>query len=164
MDAATFLAAVETALRPLVVAAGGQLDVADDPDHVIDLLQAAAPRGWRVIISYGGDQARNVDTAPGIVTMSINTTIQAARGLSIDINSAAHRTNSAGREPLLALASLVSRWVRGLSGSHPDIAKDAMGFQNQQWLLIDGIPTRQLNQVHTIDIALDEPIPVQVAF
>lgn len=164
MDAATFISAIHTALAPYVRAAGGRLDIAADPDEVIDMLQAAQPRGWRVVISYAGEQARNPDTAPGILTLSLNTTVQAARGLAIGRDMPAYRRNQAGRDPLLAIASQVSAWIRGLAGEHPDIAGDAFALQSQQWLVIDGLPTRQVNQVHTIDIAQDNPVPVPVAF
>lgn len=164
MDSAAFLRSLEDGLRPQVEAAGGRLDVAGDPEEVIELLAAAAPKGWRVILSFGGDEAVDPDASPGIVRWNLQSTVQAARGLRLQSGASTHRENHAGRDPLLTLAALTSRWVRGFSGSHQDLHKHGFRHVSKQWLVIEGIPTRQLMLTHRCILALDEPIDTPCTF
>jgi hypothetical protein len=163
MDSAAFLAALETGLRPLVAAAGGRVDVASDPDEVFELL-AVSPTGWRVILSFGGDEAVDPDGAPGVVRWTLNSTVQAARGLALKRHAHGHRTPVSGRDPLLALASQVSAWIRGFSGSHPDLHPNGFRHLSQNWLVIDEIPTRQVILAHRCTLALDPPVEVPCVF
>lgn len=164
MSPATFLDSIHRPLALLARENGGRLDVASDPDHVIEILAAASPRGWRLILSYAGDEAAADDRAGGIVKLRINCTVQAARGLAAASGASVHATTQAGREPLLALAALVSRWVRGLSGAHPDLPCDGLRQMSSSWLVIEGLPTHQINTVFEIHLALDKPIDVPVQF
>lgn len=156
-----FLRSLEHGLRSKVVAAGGTLEVAADPDAVIDLL-TVSPAGWRVILSFGGDEAIDPDKSPGVVNWTLNTVVQAARGLAINLPT--HRTPVSGREPLLALSSQASAWVRGFSGSHPDLQRGGFRHISQNWLVVDGTPTRQLLLVHRCVLALDPPVDVPCQF
>ncbi len=153
MDSATFLRCLEDGLSPHVEAAGGKLEMASAPDAVIELL-AVAPTGWRVILTFGGDEAIDPENSPGIVRWTLQTTVQAARGLDIKSGSHGHRSPVSGREPLLALAAQASRWIRGFSGEHPDLYG---GFRHvsKNWLVVEGIPTRQLLLSHRVILALD---------
>ena len=164
MSPAVFLDSIQRPLAALAQANGARLDVASDPDHVIEILAAASPRGWRVILSYAGDDAAGDAQAGGIVRLRINATVQAARGLAAASGASVHATTQAGREPLLALAALVSRWIRGLSGSHPDLPCDGLRQISSSWLVIEGLPTHQINTVFEIHLALDKPIDVPVEF
>lgn len=163
MDSALLLRALEDGLRPLVLAAGGTLEVASDPDHVFEML-AVSPRGWRMILSYGGDEAVDEMQSPGIVRWTLNTTVQAARGLAISLGSAGHRPPVSNRDPLLTLADHTSRWIRGLSGTHPDL--DQRGFRqtSRNWLTLDGQPNRQILLTHRCLLALEPPLPVFCVF
>ena len=163
MDSALLLRAIEDGLRPLVQAAGGTLEVASDPDIVFELL-AVSPRGWRVILSWGGDDAVNELESPGIVRWTLNTTVQATRGLAISLGSAAHRTPVSGRDPLLTLSDYVSRWLRGLSGDHPHLDKRGFRQTSRNWLVLDGQPNRQILLVHRCYLALEPPIAVPCVF
>lgn len=156
MDSATFLRSLEDGLRPTVVAAGGTLEVASDPDHVVDLL-AVSPAGWRIILSFAGDEAVDPDAAPGVVRWTLNTTVQATRGLAIKLHAHGHRPPVSGREPLLALAAQASAWVRGFSGNHPDLHESGFRHLSQNWLVIENIPTRQINLSHRCILTLDPP-------
>lgn len=163
MDSATFLSALETGLRPLVVAAGGRLELASDPDEVFSLL-AVSPAGWRVILSFGGDEAVDADGSPGVVRWTLNSTVQAARGLALKRNDHFARQPASGRDPLLTLASNVSAWVRGFSGNHPDLHHSGFRHLSQNWLVLDDIPTRQLLLAHRCILSLDAPVNVPCIF
>lgn len=163
MDSADFLAALEDGLRPKVVAAGGKLDVAADPDQVIEML-GNSPKGWRVILNFGGDEAVDPDGSPGIVRWTLNATVQASKGLAVNINEHTHRKPVSGRDPLLTLAEQVSRWIRGFSGDHADLHESGFRYLNKNWLVIDGIPTRQLLLTHRCILKLDEVEDVPCVF
>lgn len=164
MDSAYFLRALEDGLRPLVLAAGGTLEVATDPDHVFELL-AVSPKGWRVILSYGGDTAVDEAQSPGIVKWTLNTTVQAARGLAISLGSSGHRPTVANRDPLLTLADKVSAWIRGFSGNHPDLHEHGFRQTSRNWLVLgDTLPTRQILLSHFCLLALSPPVPVPCVF
>lgn len=163
MDSATFLTSLETGLRPAVLALKGALDVASDPDHVLDLL-ATSPAGFRVILSFGGDEAVDPDNSPGIVRWTLQTTVQVARGFALDPGAVAHKLNAAGREPLLALAATMSRHIRGFSGAHPDLHESGFRHVSKNWLVVEGISTRQLMLTHRCILKLDEPLDTPCTF
>lgn len=163
MDSAFFLRALEDGLRLKVEAAGGKLEMAADPDHVFELL-AVSPKGWRVILSFGGDEAVDADNSPGIVKWTLNSTVQAARGLAVNPNQHFHRQPISGRDPLLTLASNVSAWVRGFSGDHPDLHETGFRHISQNWLVLDEVPTRQLLLAHRCILKLDEAVDTPCNF
>lgn len=163
MDAATLLRAVEDALTAPVQALGGVVAVASDPDHVVELL-GTSPANFRVIFSDGGDEAVDADNSPGIVRQTLNTTVQAAQGLTLKPGSMAYKETVAGRLPLLALSSEISRLIRGLHMVHEDIHKHGFRHQSSQWLVIEDIPTRQRLMNHRVIMALDKPITTEASF
>lgn len=163
MDAAVFIASIETALRPFVEGKGGRLSVAADPDHVFEIL-ANSPQGWRLILSYAGDDSIDPDTAPGMLDIQINATVQVSNDFSVHHGSNAHLPAPGGRESLITLATLVSQWMRGLTGEHPDIQDKGIRQLSGQWLAIEGLPTRQINRTFAIRLATDKPISVPVVF
>jgi hypothetical protein len=163
MDSALFLRSLEDGLRPVVEAAGGKLELASDPDHVFELL-AISPAGWRVILSYGGDEAIDSDGSPGVVRWTLNSTVQAARGLAVKPSAHFHRQPVSGRDPLLTLASNVSAWVRGFSGSHPDLHPTGFRHLSQNWLVLDELPTRQILLTHRCILSLDDAVDVPCSF
>lgn len=164
MDSALFLEALENGLRPKVVAAGGRLEVATDPDHVLEILAGEAPKAWRVILNWAGEEAVDETTSPGIVYWSLASTIQAAKGLSVSPGSDAHRTKGNGRDPLMTLKNHVSRWIRGFSGAHPDLHCDGFRYVSGAWLVVENLPTRQITLTHRCILALDPPIDTPCDF
>jgi hypothetical protein len=164
MDSAAFLTALEDGLRPQVEAAGGRLEVATDPDHVLEILAGEAPKSWRVILNWAGDEAVDETTSPGIVYWSLAATIQAARGLAVNPGADAHRVKANGRDPLMTLKSKVSRWIRGFSGDHQDLHCDGFRYVSGAWLVVENLPTRQITLTHRCILALDEPINTPCTF
>lgn len=164
MDSAVFLTVIEAALTPLVTEGGGVITVASDPDHVLEILAGSAPNGWRLILNWAGEDGVDPINAQGIADMSLAATIQCARGLKLDSGAWAYKPNAAGRDPLLTLSKRVSQWIRGLSGTHPDLSDMGFRFHSSAWLSIENLPTRQITTTHKITMALDKPIDTPCIF
>jgi hypothetical protein len=163
MDSATFLRCLEAALRIQVQAAGGELHVASDPDHVLEILSASSPLKFHVVMNWAGDEALDPVNSPGIRYFKLATTVQAARGLAIS-GGDAHRVTAAGREPLLALAGRVDQWVRGFSGDHPDLHKDGFRKLSSDWLAFEDHPIRQIVHTHRCIVRDDRPLDTPCNF
>lgn len=163
MDSATFLRCLEDALRTQVQAAGGELHVASDPDHVLEILSAASPLKFHVIMNWAGDEAVDAVNAPGFRYFKLSTTVQAARGLAIN-HGDVHRVTAAGREPLLAIAGLVDQWVRGFSGDHPDLYKGGFRKISSDWLAFEDQPIRQIVHTHRCIVRDGRPINIPCNF
>lgn len=160
MNAALLLRVIEDGLRPAVAAAGGTLDVASDPDHVIEILSGAAPKRWRLVLGYGGERAVDPDDATGIREIELTTTVQAARGLAVDAGADAHRSTRAGRDSLLQLSDQVDRWMRGFTGTTYGDIEEAFRFVSRQWLLLpEAKNLRQVMTTHSIRIGNDPVEP-----
>jgi len=155
MNAALLLRVIEDGLRPVVQAAGGCLDVASDPDHVLELLTAAQPSGWRVVIAYAGESSVGGVDARGIRELEITATVQAARGLSVRRGDDAHRPTRANRDSLLDLSNQVDLWIRGFGGTTYGDIDSQFIFVSRQWLEIEGYPLRQIMTTHSIRIGND---------
>lgn len=164
MESALLLRAIETALAPVVQARGGALTVAADPDHVLEILAGAAPNGWRCILNWAGDEATDPDTEQGVARFNLAATVQAARGLKIHPGADAYLRSATGRDPLLTLAGLMGRHLRGLSGSHPDLHPSGFRFISSAWLEVEGVPTRQITLTHRCILALEPPIDTPCEF
>jgi hypothetical protein len=172
MSPSELLTALDATLRPVVISAGGQLDIASDPDHAIEILTSAAPRGWRLILSYAGDTAPQPDTARGILECEIAVIIQAPRGLAIRTGSTAHLPGPGDTDPILKLRDTVSAWLRSLVPpenadlqTRTDIDwRGGLRHISTAWLDIENLPTRQLVLTRRITIAetaRTAPIPWQ---
>lgn len=157
MTPALLLRVIEDALTPAVTAAGGRLHVASDPDHVVELLTAGTPTGWRAILAYAGETAAKDIDAPGIRELQLTLTIQAARGLTLKPGAATHRPTAAGRDSLLDLASQGDRWFAGFTGTTYGDVDSRFHFVSRQWLEIEGHALRQLLTTYSIRIAADRP-------
>lgn len=149
---------LEDALKPVVSAAGGELCMASDPDHVVEILTGAAPTGWRLIVAWAGESAVDPDNSPGIEDLRITSTVQAARGMTVDPGRDTFRPTSSGRDSLLALRQQSDLWFRGFTGTtEGDV--DCHGFRKltSDWLVIEGLPTRQITTTYRLRIGTDKP-------
>ncbi len=151
------LRAVEDALRPLVRAEGGELMVATDPEHAIELL-TVSPAKWRAILGwpgYGGHSAAVL----GMGSHRIYVILQIARGLAANAGDSLHR-GRAGLSPHAGLIERVSRWVRAMRP--PDgsgLACKGFALTGSSWLSIEGIETKQ----HQLDFSIDAALPSDAA-
>lgn len=123
MEPDVILQALESHLRPLVAAAGGTLDVAENPWDVVDLLKVT-PAQWRVILSVE-DEAPAVDLGPGgWVRGTFAVYIQRHKGFQASPGATIHKTTQPfDRLSHLQLAAKVRTWMRAVTfDSNDDIA------------------------------------------
>lgn len=164
MEADLILQALETHLRPKVVAAGGTLDIADNPWDVVDLLKVT-PTKWRLIISLEDETAAAELAAGGWTTGTFAFYVQRHRGMQGKAGDTIHKTSMVGaRTSHLRLAARVRRWVRAIQfPENDDIAKDfetPFIFTGAEW--VDGTETKgEPWRVRRLDFglvyALDDP-------
>lgn len=164
MEADLILQALESHLRPKVVAAGGTLDVADNPWDVVDLLKVS-PEKWRLIISVEDEQPATELAAGGWTTGTFAFYVQRHKGFQAKRGATIHQTSVVGeRASHTRLAALVRRWVRAIDfPENDDIAKDyetPFLFAGAAW--VDGTETKDAPwRVRRLDFqlvyALDDP-------
>lgn len=163
MEADLLLQAIEDHLRPKVEAAGGVLDVADNPWDVCGLLEVS-PAKWRVILSWDDEAMIEDQCRGGWVTGVLSVFVQIHRGMEASPGLAIHRDTPAGRTSVTRRVAQVRRWIRGIQFEAEDIAKDDYShliFTGAQW--IDGEkkegkpPWRCRRMDFNIVYALDDP-------
>lgn len=161
MEADLLLQAIESHLAPKVVAAGGTLDVGDNPWDVAGLLKIS-PSKWRVILSWDDEDAIEDQCRGGWVRGTLSVFIQVHRGMEAAPGLAIHRDTPAGRTSVTRRVAQVRRWIRAIQFEEPDIAKDDLShviFTGAQW--IDGDdkdkPWRCRRLDFSIVYALDDP-------
>lgn len=160
MSPEVLLQVLETGLTPAVKAAGGELHIATDPDHIVQLLSATAPRTFRAILAYAGETAEQSDEAPGIRDCRFNLITQAARGLQIRPGRRSFRPTPSGRDSLLHISDDLDRIMRGFAGTAPsDLDCRGFRFLSRDWLDIEGQATRQLLAIYAIRLGSDKPQP-----
>lgn len=90
MNISTLLLAVETALKPIVEALNGSVEMCVTPVDVLEKLKVS-PEKWRCLVSWdGGDNFNPFGSAD---KTRIQVVIQAARGLAFDPGQAILRGN-----------------------------------------------------------------------
>lgn len=163
MEADRILAALAAHLGPKVIAAGGTLDVADNPWEVVDLLKVS-PAKWRLILSVEDEdtvQARNVG---GWTAATFSLYVQAHKGFATNRGSAIYQTSAAGRKSITKIAGQVRQWMRAIQfPDNDDIAKDDeshFAFLGAAW--VDGTEEKEKPwRVRRLDFqlvyALDDP-------
>jgi len=80
LDAAAILRMLRGYLLPWVQSEKGALSLARDPWHVLEIL-AASPVGFRVILSWDGEEAQTDQEVAGIFTQKIKVIVSHNRGL-----------------------------------------------------------------------------------
>lgn len=156
MTADEMLRCVENTLAPLVAAQLGQLDVASDPEHAIEMLATAPPK-WRLILGWPG-YGGHPDAILGMGQHRIFAIVQAPKGLPVRHADTLHRSGPAGAPPLLSRIETVSRWFRAMR--FPDgCGVDSKGWalEGSNWLLVPEIETRQ----HQLDFVAAAALPAE---
>lgn len=126
MDHTELLTAVANALRPLIEAQGGVLEVCETPDEAEAFFEAA-PHRWRVVLHWRG-YGEHEAAREGMTTHQLTTTVQQRRGLVHRPGQhAAGELLPSGELPFSARIGLVSGWMRAMR--LPDAANaDHAGF------------------------------------
>lgn len=149
----TLTLALTAVLRPLIVDLGGVLDVASDPNHLLELLQVS-PQRFRVILLWGG-YATNDNAALGVGTDRLEVVIQCAKGLHFSPAQAQMIARPGGTPPLLELIEQVRQWI--CAARYPvDAGTDPNGYSlsDSAWLIVEGIDTLQHQLTFTLNRAL----------
>lgn len=164
MEADLILQALEGHLRPLIVAAGGTLDVADNPWDVVQLL-GISPAKWRVILSVEDEDSAAPRNPGGWTAGTFILYVQMHKGFEAKPGLTIHRETPAGRVAMTRRVAQLRRWVRGIQfPDNDDIAKDDyshFAFLGGQW--IDGRTKEEEKpwRVRRLDFqliyALDDP-------
>lgn len=161
MEADILLQSIETLLRVKVEAAGGILDVADNPWDVQGLLQVS-PAKWRVVLSWDDEQSIEDQCRGGWTLGTLSVFVQAHRGMEAKPGLTIHRPTPAERTSLTRRVAQVRRWIRSIQFDQQDIAKDDFShitFIRAQWIDSDNKekPWRCRRLDFDIAFALDDP-------
>lgn len=140
MTSDVILTAVESHLRPLVVAQSGVLDLSETPQDTLSRLKAG-PARWRCILQWLREDA--VGEMRGAVDLRILVVVQQSKGLDVKPGRDV-QTTRAGDSALLARWHQVCSWVRGLRLQHPQIDCRGWHLGSAYWLFDPDFPTRQI--------------------
>lgn len=164
MTPALILTSLEDALKPLVAAEKGILDVSETPNDTLALL-CKSPNKWRCILQWAGHDG-DEDTHGTSKTGSVAVIIQAAKGLQLDRGADAHRSRGDDARPILELVSLVNNWIRGIlfTDEEGELLTDVQTYKGKShrqvfvegsgdWLEIEGVEIRQYRTTHTLRYA-----------
>lgn len=159
MTYAQLINAVEAALIPLAVAAGGKVVVAESVEEAQAFL-GAKPNRWRIILHWEGFGEHPL-ARQGVTYHQVATVIQAPRGLVHD--SGPTKTKPSGDPGFHHFIELVSSWMRALRFPDGTGADDA-GFATagSQWLpTVPGCAAHSINwQLEAAEPGYETTIPL----
>lgn len=149
-------------LRTLLTPLGGVLEVASDPDHLLEMLETS-PQQFRVILLWGGyDSDENANL--GMSKDRMEVVIQCAKGLHISPGHAQMVARPGDRPPMIELVEKVREWILAMrypvdSGTDPD----GYTLVNSAWLSIEGLSTLQHQLTFTLRRAMtSHPTTIEV--
>lgn len=127
--AASLLTDISTALRPLIQAEQGRLDVASSLDHALEILGTAVNR-WRVVLLWNGHGSHQA-AIHGMSSARFTTFIHQSLGLPMTVGDKVFKGDAA----FLARMEQVSRWCRALRW--PDghgVACEGLALEDSEWV------------------------------
>lgn len=163
MEADRILLALEAHLGPMVISAGGSLQVADNPWEVVDLLKVT-PEKWRLILSFEDEDSVEQLNRGGWTAGTFTLYVQMHKGFSSNRGESIYKTSPAGRVSLLKMSGQIRQWMRNIRfDENDDIAKDDtshFAFMGASW--VDGTeekgkPWRVRRMDFQLVYALDDP-------
>jgi hypothetical protein len=143
----------EAALKPLVEAQSGSLDVAVDLDHAMKIL-ATSPKTFRVIMTWEG-YSDHPTSRNGMANSNFLVILHHNPGLAKDPATSLHtQAHEVGELSFLARLEQVSAWFRALR--FPGRGMDCDGFvlTDSQWAAETPGNTRAHAMTFTIQTAL----------
>ncbi len=138
----TLIRSLSAVLATLIQPMGGVLDVASDPEHLIEIL-ATTPGQFRVIIMWGGyDSDENSNL--GLSKDRLEVVIQCPKGLHIAPGHAQMTARPGDRPSLIGLIETIRKYILAArfpvnAGTDPD----GYSLANSAWLNIEGLSTLQ---------------------
>jgi hypothetical protein len=163
MEADRILLALEAHLTPKVTAAGGTLQICDNPWEVVDLLKVT-PEKWRLILSFEDEESIEPFNRGGWTAGVFAVYVQMHKGFAANRGESIYKTSAAGRVSLTHMAAEIRAWMRNIVFPYnDDIAKDDsshIAFTGASW--VDGTeekgkPWRVRRMDFKIIYALDDP-------
>ena len=163
MEADRILLALEAYLGPKVTAAGGSLQICDNPWEVVDLLKAT-PEKWRLILSFEDEESIEEFNRGGWTSGLFTLYVQMHKGFAANRGESIYKTNAAGRVSLTKMTGQIRQWMRNIQfPDNDDIAKDDhshFAFTGASW--VDGTdqkdkPWRVRRMDFKLIYALDDP-------
>lgn len=178
MNPATLLASLVATLRPALDSRQCKLSVASDVEHVMEIL-TNSPSTQRAILLWQGHAEEGEVPGGGCVDGEFEIILQANPGLAVDPGQWIY-TPSNARESMLATSAWLTGFIRSLRwtvadpdppppagtlAGHPQVDPLGPRSTGSRWLLIDGLPTVQLQHTFLLGFALDAveslvPVPV----
>lgn len=157
--AATILSNITTALRPLIEAEKGRLDVAVDKEDALGRLADRPAGAWRVILLWDG-HGGHPNAAHGMSNARLTTFLHQNMGMPQRIEGKL----ITGAESFLARTEQLSKWCRALRW--PDghgIACEGLALEDSDWVLDTPATTRAHGLSWTLEYALDyQPAPIVI--
>lgn len=146
------LIALEDALRPLVEAASGKIQVAKSLEHARQML-SEAPVRWSLILHLEG-YTGHPQSSHGMTYFRIATVIQQRAGLALDRGAAIHRS-SAADVAFLERVEQVSGWMRSFK------IPDGNGAAPEGFTLEEGdwVETEQTALAKSLSWQLEAALP-----
>lgn len=108
---------LENALRPLIEADKGQIEVAGDLDDALKML-TVDPKSWRIILLWDGHLPQS-NAREGFGKAGLTTFLQMGKGMAT--NLPVHRDSSSGRVAFLVRMEKLSKWCRALRWPADDL-------------------------------------------
>lgn len=132
-ETASFLSGIETALKPLIEAEKGQLNIATDVDDALQLL-VTAPNRFRVVLTWDGF-GDHPEAINGVNQMRFLVIVQQARGMSKDPSDSLHRqAHQVGEPPFLDRLEQVSGWFRALRFPGRNCSCEGLALTDSNWV------------------------------
>lgn len=155
---ASLLRDIENALRPRIEAKGGNLDMASDLGHALEMLSTKV-RGWRVIINFEGYGDHEL-ADDGMNTCRFQIFLHANKGLATPVGNAIHRDQN-GTDSFLSRIEFVSQLLRALRWPNGhNVACKGMAVADSQWIIDAPDHTRAHVLNASLVIALEQNIEV----
>lgn len=143
MNLATLFAAVELALSPSIVAAGGKMAVADHELDALNFLNLDTDRFNVILCASGGESDEEQRDAGGYVQETVSVFLQMPKPGTVSESKGLHKAEGSRAAPFLSRLAWVIAKFRGLAMESSDVdteAARAFRFQDWDWIRVDGMP------------------------
>lgn len=143
MNLATLLTALELALSPSIVAAGGKMIVADHELDALNFLNLDTDRFNVILCASGGEGDEEARDQGGYVQESLSVFLQMPKPGTVTASKGLHKAEGTRSTPFLSRLAWVIAKFRGVSMDSSEIdteAARACRFMDWDWVRVDGMP------------------------
>lgn len=142
MNLATILTALELALSPAIVTAGGKLIVADHELDALNFLNLDTDRFAVILCASGGESGEDGDLG-GYAQESLSIFLQMPKPGTVTGSKALHKPEGSRSVPFMSRLAWVIAKFRGVVMESAEVdteAGRALRFQDWDWIRVDGMP------------------------